>query len=86
MEGSPHPDIPAEFPGVILDMEDDVEPLLELLDETAKEENCDVFQKPQEWRHMVQELQEYRGPTTESQRTWTLLQCWFLTLDMTIRG
>ena len=30
--------IPAEFLGVILDMKDDVEPLSELLDKTAKEE------------------------------------------------
>ena len=27
VEDLPHPDIPAEFPGVILDTEDDVEPL-----------------------------------------------------------
>ena len=38
VEDSPHPDISAEFPGVILDKEDDVEPLSELLDESAKEE------------------------------------------------
>ena len=38
VEDSPHPDIPTEFPGVILDMEDVVEPLSELLDETAEEE------------------------------------------------
>ena len=38
VEDLPHPDIPVEFPGVILDTEDDVEPLSALLDETAEEE------------------------------------------------
>ena len=37
-EETPHADIPAEFPGIALDHNDDVEPVSELYEETAEEQ------------------------------------------------